>query len=165
MFRFTLQSLLAAVTFVAVALASLLGPWRSWCPALVFTGSTVLLLLAIPAAVCSRNQARARYLGFAVVGWGYFLLAYTTWFDSRLATQLLAWPVAQLLCMQVTGSLGDFPHFLNVTHALFMMLFASLGALTAGRVYAHDGTLKRNGRASRTVERRRVAAQGNKVLN
>jgi hypothetical protein len=72
--RYSLRSLSGAVTFVAASLASLLHPWRIWCPALVFTG--VLLLVAILCSICARGRRRAFWMGFAVVTGSTGLLGY-----------------------------------------------------------------------------------------
>jgi hypothetical protein len=138
--RFSLQSLLGAVAFVAVSLASLLHPWRAWCPAIVLTGVLLLMLLAIPCSIYAHSRGRAFWVGFTIVGWGYFLLAYAPWMESRIGHQLLADPTAEALCFAVTGSLGDFPHFLQVTHALCMFLLAYLGGLVASRCEAQRNT-------------------------
>lgn len=133
--RFSLRSLLGAVTFVAIALASLLQPWRSWCPSLVLTGLLALMLLAIPCGIFARDRARAFYVGFALVGWSYFLLAFIPCIELTVGRQLLANPIAESICFTVTDSLGDYPQFLKVTHALFMFVLAHLGGLTASRCY------------------------------
>jgi len=133
--RFSLKSLLGAVTFVALALASLLQPWRSWCPSLVLTGLLSLLLLSIPCSIFARERTRAFYVGFAIVGWGYFLLAFVPWIEMTVGRQLLANPIAESICFAATGSLGDYPQFLKVTHTLFMFVLAYVGGLTASRCY------------------------------
>lgn len=134
--RFSLRSLLGAVTFVSIALASLIEPWRRWCPAMVLTGLVVMMLLAIPSGIYARGRVRAYYVGFATVGWGYFLLVYTPWFETSIGRELLAYPVAESVCFAVTGSLGDFPYFLKVITTLSMFLLAHLGGLFASRFYA-----------------------------
>lgn len=131
--RFSLRSLLGAVTFVALALASLLQPWRSWCPSLVLTGLLALMLLAIPCSIFARERLRAFYAGFAIVGWGYFLLAFVPWIELSIGRQLLANPIAEHICFAATGSLGDYPQFLKVTHTLFMFVLAYLGGLATSR--------------------------------
>ena len=135
--RFSLKSLLGAVTVVALSLASLLQPWRSWCPSLMLTGLLSLMLLSIPCSIFARERVRAFYVGFAIVGWGYFLLAYAPRIETNIGRQLLANPVAESICFAATGSLGDFPQFLKVTHTLFMFVVAYLGGLTASRCYVN----------------------------
>jgi len=128
--------LLTAVAVVALALASLLQPWRSWCPSLVLTGTLLLMLLSIPGSIYARGRARAFCAGFAILGWGYFLLAFTPWFEATIGRQLLARHVAEFTCVAVTDSLGDLPGFIKTTHALFMFTFAYLGGWTASRICA-----------------------------
>lgn len=131
--RFSLKSLLGAVTYVALSLASLLQPWRSWCPSLVLTGLLALMLLSIPCSIFARERTRAFCVGFAIVGWGYFLLAFVPWIELTVGRQLLANPLAEHICFATTGSLGDYPQFLKVTHTLLMFVLAYLGGLTASR--------------------------------
>jgi len=123
--------LLGAVAVVALALASLLQPWRSWCPALVSTGVLVLMLLSIPCCIYARERTRTFCVGFSIVGWGYFLFVYAPWFKTSVGHQLLARPIAESGCYLTTGSLGDFPVLPQAIHALFMFLLAYLGGLTA----------------------------------
>ncbi len=133
--RFSLKSLLGATTFVSIALASLLHPWRSWGPATVLTSLVLLLLLSIPAAIYARGRVRAFYVGFATVGWGYFFLTYAPWFETNVSRLLLADRVAESACFAVTGSLGESLYFLRVTHALSIFAQAYLGGLIASRFY------------------------------
>jgi len=136
--RFSLRSLLGATTFVSIALASLLQPWRSWGSATVLTGLVLVLLLTIPAAIYARGRVRAFYVGFATVGWGYFFLTYAPWFEATVGHLLLADRIAESVCFAVTGSLGESLYFLSVTHALSIFALAYLGGLTASRFYVKN---------------------------
>jgi hypothetical protein len=136
--RFSLKSFLGAVTFVALALASLLQPWRSWCPSFVLTGLLALMLFSIPCSIFAGERVRAFYVGFAIVSWGYFLLAFVPWFEMSVGRKLLANPIAEYICFAATGSLGDFPQFLKVTHTLFMFVLAYVGGLAASRCYVNS---------------------------
>jgi hypothetical protein len=129
--------LLGAVSVIALSLASLLQPWRSWCPSLALTGLLSLMLLSIPCSIYARERVRAFHVGFAIVGWGYFLLAFAPWIGASIGRQLLANPIAESICLATTGSLGDLPQFLRVIHTLFMFTLAYLGGLTASRYYVN----------------------------
>ncbi len=118
-----------AMTFISLALASLWQPWRSWAPELTLSASVFLLLLSIPASIYAPE--RAFFVGFASVGWGYLLLAFSPLFEATVGRQLLARPIAESVCFSLTGSLGDLPQFLKVTHTLFMFALAIVGGLTA----------------------------------
>ena len=133
--RFSLKSFLGAVTFVSVAMASLSQPWRRWCPAMVLTGLLLMMLLSIPGSIYAHGRVRAFLVGFATVGWGYFLLVYSPWFEVSVGRELLASPVAESVCFAVTDSLGDYPYFLKVTHALSMFLLAYFGGVIARGFY------------------------------
>jgi len=137
--RFSLRSLLGAVTFIAVALASLMQPWRSWCPSLVLTATLFLLLLSIPASIFTDGQKRAFCVGFAFVGWGYFLLVYAPGVDVSVGRQLLAKPIAESVCFAVTGSLGDVQQFLKITNTLFTFALACAGGIVTERCYMRAG--------------------------
>ena len=142
--RFSLRSLLGAVAFIAAALASLIQPWRSWCPALVLTATLFLLLVAIPASVFAHGRERAFYVGFAFVGWSYFLLAYAPGLDASVGRQLLAKPIAESICFAATGSLGDIQQFLKITHTLFTIALAYAGGIATRRCYERAAKLLAN---------------------
>lgn len=133
--RFSLKSLLGVMTFLGFALASLTQPLQSWYPSLVLTGTLALLLLSVSAGIYARGQTRAFYVGFAIAGWGYFFVAYPPWFEATIAPQLLAYPIAESVCIAVTGSLGDSQYYLRVCHALSMFILAYFGGLAADRCY------------------------------
>jgi hypothetical protein len=86
-----------------------------------------LMLLAIPGCFYGRERIRVFCVGFAIVGWGYFLLAYTPWLEASIGHQLLARPIAESVCYLATDSLGDLPAFLQVIQTLFMFFLAYLG--------------------------------------
>ena len=105
---------------------------------MALTALVLLLLLSIPAAIYARGQVRAFYVGFATVGWGYFFLTYTPWFETSVSRLLLADRIAESACLAVTGSLGESHYFLRVTHALSIFALAYLGGLTVGRFYVKN---------------------------
>lgn len=127
------------MAFIAASLASLLQPWRSWCPSLMLTAMLFLLLAAIPACFFANGRDRAFYFGFAIVGWGYFLVVHTLVFDASVGRQLLTNHFAEFVCIAVTGSLGDIQQFLNVSHTLFTFGFAYAGAVATERGHASVG--------------------------
>jgi MFS family permease len=85
-----LQVSIAAITLIVVACAMALTALRTasdfWLSAL-YTFTTVLLLVAVIAARFRRGNEKAFWFGFAVFGWGLFLLGYGPWrtsaFDPR----------------------------------------------------------------------------------
>ena len=81
-----LQMSIAATILVVVACAMALTALRTasdfWLSAL-YTVTTVLLLLAVVAARFGRGSGKAFWFGFAVFGWGFFLLGYGPWRTPR----------------------------------------------------------------------------------
>lgn len=76
--RFTLRALLGLVSFVAVGCASLLR--ATPVVASIACGSTLLLLFAtIPLCVYRTGERRAFWLGFALFGLGYYVIACGPW--------------------------------------------------------------------------------------
>lgn len=94
--RFSLRQLLAFVVFVAVGCGALVAP-SPWMAATIHTLTAGLLGFAVVAAVGKNGPARAFWIGFAVIGWGYLWLAnsdeYDVSFRSRdtLVTHKLLW--------------------------------------------------------------------------
>lgn len=81
--RFSLARLLAAVVLIAAALGMLVGAtpfWADLCSVLV----TLLFLIAIVAIPYRCGAARAFWIGFAVLGWGY-VLERTSWLGAEVA--------------------------------------------------------------------------------
>ena len=73
--KFSLRWLLTAFIFVAFALVALLNANDYWV-AIVFTLTFGMLLVSIVGAVVQRSMAQAFWIGFAVIGLGYFWAAH-----------------------------------------------------------------------------------------
>jgi len=99
--RFSLKTLLVAFAFVGVTWAALVYPTRLHA-ALFFSSALLMLLLGL-IAVCARGgRARIYWIGFTVLGGGYFLCSMfevhpyarasgerQTWSEPRLLTSEL----------------------------------------------------------------------------
>jgi hypothetical protein len=72
--RFSLKTLLAATTLVALGCVGVLYANAMW-SALFTTAAFLFVLFGVLAAVLRRGRARAFWIGFAVFGAGYFGLA------------------------------------------------------------------------------------------
>ncbi len=84
-FHFSVRGLLVFVAYVAVGCAAFFNASPLWASA-CFTVASILLLAAIVGAICRRGRAQAFWLGFAVVGHGYALLAGTgAGFDTPIS--------------------------------------------------------------------------------
>src|SRR5262245_42841412 len=84
--RLTLSALIGIVAYCSVTLAALLksSPYGA---AVLMTLTVVVLLGSVVASVWGRR--RAGWSGFAVFGWGYFLLAFTSPFRDVVRPHLL----------------------------------------------------------------------------
>ena len=76
--RASILGLIAAVVASAVAFAALRTGSEYWLSAF-YTLTVVMLLFAVIAARYRRGPARAFWFGFAVFGWGFFLLGSNAW--------------------------------------------------------------------------------------
>ena len=80
---FSLRTLMAGVLLASVGFAALhsasVVSYR-----VAYTLTTLMLLIAIVAARYGRPSSRPFWFGFAVFGWGYYLLSFGAWVpDSR----------------------------------------------------------------------------------
>ncbi len=78
--RFPIAGLMGAVLVIALSLAALRNASETWAGA-TFLLTCAVLTLAVVGAVCRRDAERAWWLGFALFGWGYILLAFWTSFE------------------------------------------------------------------------------------
>ena len=78
LFQFSIRSLLIGVTIAAVGIAALLnaGPW--W-EAAMWGGTLLLLALSLLLIVYRRQEGRAYWVGFAVLGWLYLAAIVYSW--------------------------------------------------------------------------------------
>jgi hypothetical protein len=73
--RFTILSLMGLILALAVAIAALRNAddyWAGW----LILATPLLLGIALIGALCGRERSRAGRLGFAILGGGYFALAF-----------------------------------------------------------------------------------------
>ena len=78
----SLARLAAAVTLVGLATTALLTASETWVA--VLATITIVLLMSVPLAVVYRTDgSRAFWLGFAVFGWLYLVLSFTS-FTAQL---------------------------------------------------------------------------------
>ena len=133
------------MAFVGVASASLMPACREWAPSVALSFVVFLLLLSVPLAQHHR-ALRAYFTGFAFVGWGYMLIAFSPWFESNVGRQLIAHPIAEAVCFATTDSLGDAMHFLKVSHALLMFLAAHIGGSISQHFDHHQSSEEENDR-------------------
>jgi hypothetical protein len=76
--QFSILTLVLTVVFCAMAMMALRTASDLWLSA-IYTGTTVLLLAAIVAARFRRGNEKAFWFGFAVFGWGFFVVGLGPW--------------------------------------------------------------------------------------
>jgi hypothetical protein len=153
-FRFTLSTLTLCVAFAALVFASLRSSSEIW-SGLLFTLTAVILFVAVVGALYSRSTARAFWVGFALLGWGHWVLGYGPWFQThvspKLLTQGLAVYVEGRLLRPGQASLATLPQFSSrlvlvdrpvwrACHSVLTLLIALLGALVARLFYDRANT-------------------------
>jgi hypothetical protein len=88
--RITILSLMGLVLAAAVAIAALRNADDYWAGGLLL-GTPLVLCIALIASRCGRERLRARRLGFAVMGGGYFALAFLGLTEANLARLPTSW--------------------------------------------------------------------------
>jgi hypothetical protein len=74
-FHFSIASLMGGIIFLGVSLAALKNPSIFW-NSLFFSVTGGTLVVSILCAAYREGKERTFWLGFAVLGWGHFLLAF-----------------------------------------------------------------------------------------
>jgi hypothetical protein len=87
------------IAIFAVAFVSLRTPTRIWANAW-FTIALAAVTLAVPAAIVSRGERRAFWIGFAVCGGVYFLFALAPVVDRLASHQLVTTTLLDLAASQ-----------------------------------------------------------------
>jgi hypothetical protein len=155
-FRFPIAALMAAVLIVALGLAALRNSSATWAGVMLLLTCGVLCL-AVVGVVCGGDARRAWWLGFALFGWAYLLLAF--WSTVELPTMVLLDMIAGRLglSVQFTGGMGGgmrsvrlwaaifggFGGFggpgdrsiQQITHCLWALLAALLGGIAANALF------------------------------
>ncbi len=84
--RFPIAGLMLAVLVVALGMAALRNASEVWAGA-TFLLTCAVLCLAVVGVVCREEAERSWWLGFALFGWGYLVLAF--WSSLELPTMAL----------------------------------------------------------------------------
>src|SRR5262249_23877746 len=61
-----------------------------------------LLITAVPGIMCCRDRRRASWLGFAFFGWGYLILCFAPWFETRVGPYLFSTELLELLYPRIS---------------------------------------------------------------
>jgi len=88
--RFSIAGLMGVILFAALGLAALRNPTETW-DGVIFLLTCGVLTLAVVGVACRSGAERAWWLGFALFGWGYFALAFSSPHEvlPRLPTSVL----------------------------------------------------------------------------
>ena len=88
-FRISILGLMGSVLIISVAFVSLMFA-SELVAGLVLLPTLAILAMAILGVVYRRGNARAFWLGFALLGWGYMVLASGSWWDRSVNRPELA---------------------------------------------------------------------------
>lgn len=135
--RTSIAGLMGAVLVTSLGLTALRSGSAVWAGA-TFLAMCGVMALAVVGAVCRQGQARAWWLGFALFGWGYLVLAFVRWRYAprwNLPTNLLLTafgprlgPPAQPVGMGGVDWWGMFAYS-QAGHSLMALAAALLGGL------------------------------------
>lgn len=121
--QFSVRGLLVVVALVAVGCTALINASPLW-DSVILTAVLAALLGAVVASACRRGSARAFWLGFGVVGWGYLWLSgmllanlstplrlpmYYSWDEPVLATTRLTRWIYETAFRSAPTRLGPLP--------------------------------------------------------
>jgi hypothetical protein len=144
-----LRALLGLVAFVAVAFAAIANADNLIIRSTVQTVTFLLLFCATTLAITTNGIRRAACIGFALFGWGYFLVSEWT-SQGLVTTQLLIW------LWEITND-----EVVPVRQGYVAMSLAMLQMITVGNCFwcillaLSGGWLGRVGYLSRKTERDR----------
>jgi hypothetical protein len=111
--RFSIAALMLTVGIAGAGFAALRAD-SSLAADAMFTATCGVLLLAILAACYRQDARRAFWVGFALFGWSYFVLAFAPWFESDVRPRLLTNRLFTQLYPRVVGMPpGSFAHYNN----------------------------------------------------
>lgn len=162
--RFSIKWMLIGIAGVALACAALVSASDLWA-AIVYAATLVCLFVAIVGTAFRRGRHRAFWTGFAVFGWGYFLLMGAT-LENPLGGRASALPTHPLLMklhdavaketsvsitrraravyeneyVRMTNRRPRQREFAKVGHLVLLLLFASAGGLVGQYFFASSET-------------------------
>ncbi len=145
--RFTIAQSMAAVLVIAFGFAALVRADAFWASA-TYTLAIAMLAAAVVGAIARKSRRRMTFAAFAVFGWTYLLVsrlpqdlphndvglgpahAPTLLFESGMeAIALFFYP---------RGPGSEFVHYVQVSHSIGIILFASLAAVLGHLLAAKD---------------------------
>jgi hypothetical protein len=134
--RFPISGLMGAVLVVALGLAAMRNASETWA-GIIFLLTCAVLGLAIVGTICRGDGERAWWLGFAIFGWGYMVLA--SWSSVTLPTMALLDAIGPRLGVNVqfgggmgggmTGAASSDRSLPQIAHCLWALAAALAGGL------------------------------------
>jgi hypothetical protein len=104
--RFSLSTLIAGIVLVSVYFAALRQSSTLWSQTAV-TLTVVLLTLGLLWLWCRPGADHAFWTGFELAGWGYLLLAFSSWSQAQLGAHLLTTRLAGSLHAQMPTTYAE----------------------------------------------------------
>ncbi len=99
-YRFSIRGMMIVILLLAMAFAGLRTPTRLW--ANVWYSMTLFgIAIAIPLAVAEHEGRRLFWIGFAVCGWVYFLIALAPWIEEQTGYRLATTTVLDVISPNV----------------------------------------------------------------
>jgi hypothetical protein len=94
-FRFSIRAIMGVIVVLGLAFTALHFPTPLWAN-VWFSLALASVTLAIPAAIYSRGERRAFWVGFATCGWVYFVVSMAPGFQSETGFQLVTTTILDL---------------------------------------------------------------------
>lgn len=145
-FQFSLARLIGVVFAIAICCAALRYASKLWAST-VFTLTLGILFVGLLLAVYRRAEARAFWVGFSLLGWGYLLMVFGPWFRSAVHNLLLTTRMLDYIAekLSVSGGrvelailLGDSWYaapFVVIGHLLLLLAIAFSGGMMASHFF------------------------------
>lgn len=99
-YRFSIRGMMIVILLLAMAFAGLRTPTRLWAN-VWYTMSLFGVAIAIPLAVAEHEGRRLFWIGFAVCGWVYFLIALAPWVEEQTSYRLATTAVLDIISPSV----------------------------------------------------------------
>jgi hypothetical protein len=99
-FRFSIRGLMVMIVLLCIAFAALRYPTPLWAN-VWYSMSVASITLAVPAAIYRRSEQRAFWVGFAICGWVYFILALAPWMQGEAGFQLVTTTILDLMAPHI----------------------------------------------------------------
>jgi hypothetical protein len=141
--RFTIAQSMAAVLVIAFGFAALRNANETWASA-THTLSIVMVTAAGFGACVRKGRRRVTLAAFAVFGWAYLLVSRLPDLHLRglaqvpAPTMLFEWGILQMHPFFDPAGVADTVAYVQISHSVGIILFASVGAVLGYFLAAKD---------------------------